>query len=86
MAQRRLYGLQCRLAKDADVLCKYVERMQSILDAGYAEEVPQDEIKTSGRVWFLPHYGVINPKKPGKKLLVVLIVQPFIKVCLSTKF
>jgi len=26
------------------MLCKYIERMQSILDAGYAEEVPQDEI------------------------------------------
>jgi len=43
MAQKRLYGLQ---RKDADMLCKYVERMQSILDAGYAEETSQDEIKT----------------------------------------
>jgi len=71
VAQKRLSGLQRCLAKDADMLSKYVERTQSILDAGYAEEVPQDEIKTSGRVWYLPHHGVINPKKPGKKLWVV---------------
>ena len=49
MAQKRLSGLQHRPAKDTDMLCKYVERMRSILDAGYAEGVPQDEIKTSGR-------------------------------------
>ena len=40
-------------------------------DAGYAEEVPQDEITTSGRVWYLPHHGVINERKPGKTLRVV---------------
>jgi len=33
--------------------------------------VPQDEINTSGRVWYLPHHGVINEKKLGKKLSVV---------------
>ena len=40
-------------------------------DAGYAKEVPQDEITTSCRVWYLPHHGVINERKPGKKLRIV---------------
>ena len=29
------------------------------------------KLRLLDRVWYLPHHGVINPKKPGKELRVV---------------
>jgi hypothetical protein len=45
----------------------YSKQVQNMLDKGFAELVhgtPQ------GRIWFLPHFGVRNPNKPGKLRLV----------------
>ena len=45
----------------------YVECMQKILYKGHASPVPLEGIRAkpqSGQVWYLPHFGVYNPKKP----------------------
>ena len=49
-----------QMAKD------YVEFMGKIIEKGHASPVPIEEITKpqSGRVWYLPHFGVYHPKKP----------------------
>ena len=44
----------------------YVEFMSKMLDKGYEVPVPDKEISPSehsGRIWYLPHFGVYHPKK-----------------------
>ena len=44
--------------------------MKSILDKGYAVEVPEEQLHCdNGRVWYVPHHGVYHPKK--NKICVV---------------
>ena len=43
--------------------------MTELLDKGYAEEVPEQEIEQP-LVWYLPHHSVSNPKKPDKTRVV----------------
>ena len=64
MALDRLASLRRKLSKDPALLSQYKDGIQSLLDDGYAERVPDDELcRTDGRVWYLPHHGVVNPSK-----------------------
>ena len=49
-----------QMAKD------YVEFMGKIIEKGHASPVPIEEITKpqSGRLWYLPHFGVYHPRKP----------------------
>ena len=50
---------------------KYSEQIEQMVDKGYAEPVPDDEIKLNdGSVWYLPHHAVMNDAKPGKVRVV----------------
>ena len=43
----------------------YNENIQKMLDCGYAERVPQNELcLNDGTIWYIPHHPVLN--KPGK--------------------
>ena len=44
----------------------YVEFMGKTIEKGHASPVPIEEITKpqSGRVWYLPHFGVYHPMKP----------------------
>jgi len=64
--EKRLMGLRCRLLKDPEIREKYVEQMRIMIEKGYAEKVPEGEIQTRRRTWYIPHHGVVNDKKPGK--------------------
>ncbi|XP_064635262.1 uncharacterized protein LOC135492633 [Lineus longissimus] len=71
MAKRRLEHLGRRLQKDLDLHRKYTAEIDLLLEKGYAEEVPRDEIsRRDGGVWYLPHHPVLNPKKPEKTRIV----------------
>ena len=44
----------------------YLEFMEKILSKGHASPVPQEEVTSknqTGKVWYLPHFGVHHPKK-----------------------
>ncbi|XP_070548347.1 uncharacterized protein [Ptychodera flava] len=44
--------------------------MEGIIDKGYAERVPQEELEGNpGKKWYLPHHGVYHPQK--QKIRVV---------------
>ena len=67
MAEKRLKSLGKRLEKDESLKSKYTSEIHKLLEKGYAEEVPQEQLaRADGKVWYLPHHPVFNPKKPEK--------------------
>ncbi|KRZ05319.1 hypothetical protein T11_2446 [Trichinella zimbabwensis] len=71
MAKRRLRSLRHRLAQDPEKEREYADVIQSYLDQGWAEHVP-DESGPIGMAWYLPHHAVYQGG-PGKaKCRVVL--------------
>ena len=67
LAEKRLSSLDKRPAKDEVMKTRYTEENLKLLEKGYAEEVPIEEIKRNdGKVHYLPHNPVHNPKKPEK--------------------
>ena len=64
VAEQRFKGLLRRFERDPLYKKLYTEFMQGLLDRGEAEIVP-DRCPSSER-WYLPHHGVLHPRKPGK--------------------
>ena len=61
MAERRLQSLGRRLTKDPVLHQKYKEGIQELIDKGYAEKVPPDEVQyPQGTEWYLPHHNVVH--------------------------
>ena len=70
LALKRLFCLKRRFAYDRKFKDDYNRFMMDSLAKGYAERVPEDELKIDdGKVWFLPHHGVYHAKK--EKIRVV---------------
>ena len=66
-AVNRLSGLILTLRRKPQMEKDYFEFMEKTLDKGHASPVPLENIKAkskSGKVWYLPHFGVYHPKKP----------------------
>ena len=70
VAEQRASNLKRKLAKNSSFHDDYKTFMSDLLNKGYAVEVPEDERnRNNGRVWYIPHHGVIHPQK--EKLRVV---------------
>ena len=70
-AEARLQQLKRRFHREKEFSEQYCKSMTNMITKGYAELVPPDEqIPTEGSVWYLPHHGVYNSKKPGKLRVV----------------
>lgn len=67
-ARQRLAGIQRRLCRDAVYAEAYTAQIDRLLSEGYASKL-DDGVKADP-VWYLPHFGVKNPNKPGKLRLV----------------
>ena len=71
VAGKRLQSLAHQFRKDPELHAKYKGRIQELLDKGYAEKVPDEEIgATPGQTWYLPHHNVVNENKPAKLRIV----------------
>ena len=73
-AVKRLTGLLQTFKRKPQMGKDYIEFMSKILDKGHTVPVPNEEIspsENSGRIWYLPHFGVYHPKKP-EQIRVVL--------------
>ena len=70
MAHKRLVGVKKRLERNPDLKEKYCQQMGIVLSNNYAELVPEDEIDSSKRVWYIPHHPILNPRKPEKVRVV----------------
>ena len=70
-AQHRLSSLKKRLDKTG-LTQKYDESISKLLNKGYAEKVPSDDIKrTDGSAWYVPHHHVIKKTKDAKLRVVM---------------
>lgn len=70
LAEKRASYLMRRFLKDDNFKEDYVTAMNTTLEKGYAERVPESERgRNDGKVWYIPHHGVRHPQK--KKLRVV---------------
>ena len=49
---------------------RYNEEIMKLVQDGYAEKIPLDEIQNLGRIWYLPHHAVVTEKKPDKVRIV----------------
>ena len=71
MAKRRLDSLEKRYDREPDFKKLYVQTMNTYIEKGFARKMTSVEAKnTSAKTWYLPHFGVINPNKPGKVRIV----------------
>ena len=69
-ALQRLVSLRKRFLSDNDYFQEYKQFMDLMMEAGFAEEVPEDElVAREGKVWYLVHFGVYHKQK--HKLRVV---------------
>lgn len=66
-AEARLKTVEKMMDSDPNYAADYTNQIDNMLNKHYAERIVENP---SGRVWFLPHFGVKNPNKP-KKLRVV---------------
>ena len=70
-AEKRSESLKRHLQKEPSLEQKYRSVMDDYLEKGYARRLPPDEVLTSGpKKWYLFHFPVLNPNKPGKVRIV----------------
>ncbi|XP_076279059.1 uncharacterized protein LOC143208473 [Lasioglossum baleicum] len=68
-ARKRLFSLEKRLDRDPSYAKLYYQEMNRFIRDGYAEKIEKKNVEAK-RVWYLPHFGVQRPSKPGKLRLV----------------
>ncbi|XP_053620234.1 uncharacterized protein LOC128680823 [Plodia interpunctella] len=77
----RLQGVEKRLKKNPALSQKYKEQMHSLFENKYAELAPT--APPVGNTWYLPHFPVVNPSKPGKVRIVKDAAARTDGVCLN---
>ena len=51
---------------------QYCAKIQDYVNKGYAKELNDEEAANEGpRTWYLPHFAVWNPNKPGKMWFIL---------------
>ncbi|XP_055903018.1 uncharacterized protein LOC129939152 [Eupeodes corollae] len=71
MALKRLEFVEKKILKDPELQAAYRGKIDEYLEKGYAYKVKLDPNNVeSSKIWYLPHFGVRNPNKPGKFRLV----------------
>ena len=71
LAFQRLKGLKRKFRSNDVFQRKYTEFSDDLFVKGHASPVPIEDLsRDDGKVWYLPHHGVMHPRK--KKLRVVL--------------
>ncbi|KAK3754248.1 hypothetical protein QZH41_020147, partial [Actinostola sp. cb2023] len=70
-AERRMRSLKRKFAREPDLETKYRAVMDGYIAKGHARKLsPEEAAKTGPRTWYLPHFSVTNPNKPGKPRIV----------------
>ena len=64
---QRANWLKNKLLKNGKMLDDYRDFMNNLLKKGYAIPTPSSQLKSpKGKGWYIPHFGVYHPMKPGK--------------------
>lgn len=70
-ALRRLECVERRMQKDKVFAEAYCKKMQDLEEKGYIRKISTEEANVcKDKIWYLPHFPVVNPNKP-KKLRIV---------------
>lgn len=71
MALRRLCGIEAKMRRDSEFSALYNAQITSYVQKGYARKLSQEECEhRDDKTWYLPHFAIQNPNKPGKFRLV----------------
>ncbi|XP_049304973.1 uncharacterized protein LOC125776523 [Bactrocera dorsalis] len=71
MALKRLISVERKMSRDADFAAEYKNIMDSYVTKKYARKLPPAEAEVcTPTTWYLPHFAVANPNKPGKLRMV----------------
>ena len=71
VAERRLEYLRRRLTKNKNLHSKYAAFIDDLQTKGYSRTVPKELLhQNKGKVWYLPHHNIVNPRKPEKTRVV----------------
>ncbi|CAG7815451.1 unnamed protein product, partial [Allacma fusca] len=71
MALKRLKGIERKMDRDPAYAARYSTQMEGFLEKGYARKLtPEEIVADSPKLWYLPHFAVVNPNKPDKMRLV----------------
>ncbi|XP_053949232.1 uncharacterized protein LOC128857505 [Anastrepha ludens] len=71
MALKRLAGVEAKMRRDTDFAVEYNRIISSYVMKDYARKLsPEEAALTCNRTWYLPHFAVKNPNKPGKLRMV----------------
>lgn len=71
MAGRHLQSLGRRLSRDTKLKEQYPAEIKRLLDTGYIEKVPDEEIDAyPAKTWYLSLFNIKHPTKPNKFRLV----------------
>ncbi|KAL0902089.1 hypothetical protein ABMA27_000042 [Loxostege sticticalis] len=81
-ARRRLLAIENKMDKSVEFKERYTAQMNNMFEKGYAEESQGNELE-SPKLWYLPHFAVINVNKPGKLRLVFDAAAKSNGVCLN---
>jgi hypothetical protein len=66
MALQRLQCLEKQLNRDGELKNKYCAKIYELFKKGYARNVDPSKLDMAENIWYLPHFAVIYPNKPGK--------------------
>lgn len=70
MAIKRLESCERKMARDKEYKDAYMKTMAEYFIKGYAKVLSSEEISNpKGPVWYLPHFGIINPIKSKFRLV-----------------
>ncbi|XP_055915434.1 uncharacterized protein LOC129948452 [Eupeodes corollae] len=85
MAKKRLIGIERKMKKDDTFAAAYNDIISSYITKGYARKLqPADAANIGPRTWYLPHFAVVNPNKPGKIRLVFDAAAPVAGISLNS--
>ncbi|KAL0819980.1 hypothetical protein ABMA28_007977 [Loxostege sticticalis] len=79
-AKKRLLNVERRMDRDPNYAKLYSQQIDRLLELNYAHKVEKLE---STPIWYLPHFGVVNPNKPGKLRLVFDAAATYRGTCLN---
>ena len=71
MAEKRFASLSYKLKSDSGLQDKYQAVVNGYVADGYARKLTlEEEHNPTKKTWYLPHHGVVNPRKPDKLRVV----------------
>lgn len=63
-AKKRLVNIENKMDRDPDFAAAYTAQIEKLIESQYAVKV--ENVLETRNCFFLPHFAVVNPNKPGK--------------------